>query len=156
MALKKPLVLNNGQIEQLQTGDFLQSTDLPQLTNGNASPIVIGTAVYASAANTVDKARANSVGTTNVVGLVADASIASSSTGGIQIDGVLSATTGQWDAVTGGSGGLTVGSYYYLSSSTAGLLTSTAPTATGEFVISIGIALSSTELKIEIQPRIKL
>ena len=156
MAQKKPIVLNNGQFEQLQTGDYLVSVDLPQLTNANASPIVIGTAVYSSASNTVDKARANAIGTTNVIGLVADPSIASASAGGVQIDGVLSATTGQWDAITGGTGGLTVGSFYYLSPTTAGLLTSTATTTTGEFSVSVGIALSTTELKIEIQQRIKL
>jgi len=156
MAQKKPLVLNGGQIEQLQSTDYIANNDIPQLTNGNAGSIVIGTPVYASAANTVDKARANAVGTTNVIGLVYDASIASASSGGVLMDGILSATTGQWDAVAGTTGGLTRDVIYYLSSSTAGLLTSTAPISVGEFVVSVGIAISTTELKIEIQPRIKL
>lgn len=156
MALKKPLVLNSGQIEQLQTGDYLQEVDLPQMTNDNAGAIVIGTPVYSSNNDSVDKARANAVGTVNVIGLVADASIASASAGGIQMDGVLAATTGQWDAVAGTTGGLTKDVIYYLSAATAGLLTSTAPSVAGEFVVQVGIGLSTTEMKIDIKSRIKL
>jgi hypothetical protein len=57
----------------------------------------------------------------------------------------VTATTGQWDAVTGGSGGLTPGVYYYVSAATAGLLTTTAPTTTGEVVKQAIWAISSTE-----------
>jgi len=156
MAQKKPLVLTGGQIEQLQSTDYIANNDIPQLINGNAGSIVIGTPVYASANNTVDKARANAVGTTNVVGLVYDASISAAASGGVLMDGILSATTDQWDAVAGTTGGLTRDVIYYLSAATAGLLTSTAPSNVGEFVVSVGIAISTTELKIEIQPRIKL
>lgn len=156
MALKKPLVLNSGQIEQLQTGDYISDVALPQLTNGNAGSLVIGTAVYVSANNTVDKARADAVGTVNVVGLVADTSISAAATGGIQMDGVLSATTGQWDAVAGTTGGLTRDVIYYLSAATAGLITSTAPTVAGQFVVEIGIGISTTEMRISVKRRIKL
>lgn len=156
MALKKPLVLNGGQIEQLQSGDYIGEVDLPQMINGNAGSLVIGTPVYSSNNDSVDKARANAVGTVNVIGLVADASIASASAGGIQMDGVLAATTGQWDAVAGTTGGLTKDVIYYLSAATAGLLTSTAPSVAGEFVVQVGIGLSTTEMKIDIKSRIKL
>lgn len=156
MALKKPLVLNSGQIEQLQTGDYISDVALPQLINGNAGAIVIGTPVYASANNTVDKAKGDAVATVNVVGLVAETSIASAATGGIQMDGVLSATTGQWDAVAGTTGGLTRDVIYYLSAATAGLLTSTAPTVAGQFVVQVGIGISTTEMRISVESRIKL
>jgi len=156
MAVKKPLVLTNGQIEQLQSTDSLASVDLLQMINGNAGTIVIGTAVYTSANGTVDKARGNAVGTVNVIGLVGDTSILAAGSGGIQMDGILTATTGQWDAVAGTTGGLTRDVIYYLSSATAGLLTSTAPTTVSEFVVPVGIAISTTELKIEIGQRIKL
>jgi hypothetical protein len=156
MAIKKPLVLNGGQIEQLQSGDTLSNVEFLQLTNGNAGSLVIGEPVYASGNDQVDKARANAVGTVNVIGLVADTSISTGVTGGIQTDGVLTATTGQWDTVAGTSGGLTANTIYYLSSSTAGRITSTAPTTAGEFVQQIGIAISTTELKIKFEQRIKL
>lgn len=156
MALKKPLVLNGGQVEQLQSADYISSVDLPQLINGNAGSIVIGAPVYSSANDTVDKAKADAVGTANVIGLVADTSIAAAGTGGIQMDGVLAATTGQWDAVAGTTGGLTKDVIYYLSAATAGILTSTAPSVAGQYVLQVGIAISTTEMKIDIKQRIKL
>lgn len=156
MAIRKPLVLNNGEIEQLQPGDNLGEVDILQQTNGNAGAIVIGTPVYSSAASTVDKARANVVGTTNVIGLVSDTSIAAAGTGGILTNGVLAATTGQWDAVAGTAGGLTRDVIYYLSGATAGLLTSVPPSTVGQFVIRVGIAISTTEMLIFIERRIKL
>lgn len=156
MAQKKPLVLNSGQIEQLQSTDYVQSAELPQLTNANAGSIPIGTPVYASANDSVDKAKADAVGTVNVIGLVAETSIAAAGTGGIQMDGVLTATTGQWDTVAGTSGGLTKDVIYYLSAATSGILTSTAPSVAGQYVKEIGIAISTTELRINIKNRIKL
>lgn len=156
MAIKKPLVLNSGEIEQLQSGDSLSEVDLLQQINGNAGAIVIGTPVYSSANGTVDKARADVVATVNVIGLVADTSIASAGTGGIITNGVLTASTGQWDAVASTSGGLTRNVIYYLSAATAGLLVSTAPSVAGQFVVRVGIAISTTELLIGIERRIKL
>lgn len=157
MAIKKPLVLNaNGEIEQLQSGDSLASAELLQQTNGNAGALVICTPVYSSNNDTVDKARANAVGTVNVIGLMADVSTAAGALGAVQLDGILTASTAQWDVVTGGAGGLVKDTIYYLSSATAGKLASVAPTVAGEFVIRVGIAISTTELKIDVGPRIKL
>ena len=75
MALRKPLVIANGQVEQLQAGDTL---DAPQsggdqivLTNDEATPVVIGAPVYMDANDGFKKAEANAAGTKNVVGLVA-------------------------------------------------------------------------------------
>jgi hypothetical protein len=160
MAIRKPLVLNGGQIEQLQAGDVLDAvvaqSDSVGVTNGNASPIVIGAPVYIKAADQVDLAKADAQGTVQVLGLIKDASIASSAAGNAQTGGVLSATTAQWDAITGDVGGLTANAIYWLSASTAGKLTRTAPTTVGQFVVRVGIALSTTELKIEPEAPIKL
>lgn len=156
MAQKKPLVLNSGQIEQLQSGDYIASGDLPQLSNANAGAIVIGCPVYSAGNDTVDKARADVVATADVIGLVADTSVAAAGTGGVQVNGILAATTGQWDAIASTSGGLTRNTTYYLSAATAGLITSTAPSSAGQFVVQVGIAISTTELKIDIRRRIKL
>lgn len=160
MAARKPLVITGGQIEQLQAGDTLDASvsevDVVSETNDNASPIVIGNAVYAKSDGDVDLARANAQGTVQVEGLVKDASIAAAAAGIVQTDGVLVATTGEWDAVTGGSGGLTPGSAYYLSATTAGMLTTTAPSSAGQFVVRIGLAISATEMDISITPPIKL
>ena len=160
MATRKPLVIINGQIQQLQPGDTLDAAvsevDVISKENGNASPITIGHAVYTKADGTVDLAQANASGTVEVLGFVKDASIASSSSGIIQTDGILAATTGQWDTATGDSGGLTPGAVYWLDPSTAGKLTTTAPTTIGQFVVRLGKAVSTTELEISIEPPILL
>lgn len=160
MALKKPLVLYSGEIAQLQAGDdlnvpFSGTINISQ-TNDEAAPIVIGTPVYNDAADGVKKAKANAAGTSKVLGLVAQTSITNAVAGDIGIDGVLTATTGQWDAVTGQVGGLTFGSPYYLDPTTAGMLTVTAPTTAGQYVAAVGIAISTTEMKVSVQPRILL
>ncbi|MDD5708291.1 MAG: hypothetical protein PHR35_20425 [Kiritimatiellae bacterium] len=160
MALKKPLVLNGGQIEQLQTGDTLDAScsevDVVTMTNGEAESLVIGAPVYVQAAGTVKKAKADASGTVQVLGLVKSTSIDPSGSGSIQTDGVLTAATDQWDAVTGGSGGLTAGSVYYLSPTAAGQLTTTAPGTAGQFVVRIGMALNATELDISVFAPMKL
>lgn len=130
------------------------SSSVVNATNGEAASIAIGKAVYISGADTIRLANANAAGTKNVIGLVFDASIAAAATGAISTSGVVTATTGQWDAVTGQTGGLTSGSKYYLSNSTAGNLTTTPPT-TG-YVCPVGFALSTTKMVINIGPTVKL
>jgi hypothetical protein len=156
MSSRKPLVIVDGQIEQLQAGDTLDAAQgggtQVVLTNDESGSIVIGTPVYADAADGVKKAKANALSTSGVIGLVADASISAAGTGAIQLDGIFTATTGQWDTVTGGSGGLTFNTRYYLDPSTAGKITSTAPTTVAQVVMPIGIAISTTEMKLTIDP----
>lgn len=157
----KPLVIINGRVGQLPAGDTLNAqvsqNDIVSLINGNAGNLVIGTPVYVKSAGTVDKAQANAVATTDVIGLVMDPTIATAVPGNIQTDGVLTATTAQWDAVvTGESGGLTPGSRYYLSDATAGMLTTVAPTNTGSFFEPVGIALSPTQMQLDIDEAIFL
>ena len=140
------MVLTNGQPEQLQAGDSIIEVDILNLTNGEAGSIVIGTPVYVFGAGSVKKARGNAVGTTPVFGLVAQTTIATAVAGAIQTSGILVATTGQWDAICGTSGGLSPNTKYYLSEATAGLLTSTPP-ATG-FSQEVILALSTTEANV--------
>lgn len=80
------------------------------------------------------------------VGGLAIADAASSSPVTLQFSGPLTLTTVQWDARTGGSGGLAAGFWYYLSASTPGGLTTTAPSAGGEFVTAVGFAEDATTL----------
>jgi GH18 family chitinase len=160
MASRKPLVIVDGRIRQIAAGDTLDvsvnEVDVISQVNDNAGALVIGTPVYTSGSGSVDKAQADDVATVEVLGLVRDASIATTVAGNIQTDGVLTATTGQWDAITGQTGGLTVGAVYYLSPTTAGNLTVTAPSAVGHFVARIGKAISETELEITIEQSVEL
>ena len=161
MALKKPLVISTaGQIEQLQSGDTLDATitdqEIISETNGNAGTINIGEPVYVSDDDEVDLARANASGTKNVIGLVASTSIATTATGNILTDGILTASTGQWDAVTGQTGGLTAGARYFLSAATAGRLSVTAPTTVGQYVAPVGVALSTVSMRLDIDTDVLL
>lgn len=156
MAVRIPLVVVAGQIEQLQAGDQIlvaQATaEVRSLTNHEGvTTAVIGNAVYIDAASGFKLAKANALGTASVIGLVYDsAGIAASAAGLIAVAGIITATTGQWDAVTGQVGGLTAGSKYYLDPSTAGKLTVTAPTTVGQVVQAVGTALNTTDMEINV------
>lgn len=153
MAARKPLVNVGGEITELPSGDTLNASanevDVVTMSNANASPITKGMAVYVQGAGAVDLARANASGTKKVLGLVAAASIAAAGTGSIQTNGILSSS--DWTNVIG-SASLTAGTSYYLSSTTAGQLTATAPTAAGTFVCPVGVALNNTDMQINISP----
>jgi hypothetical protein len=121
------------------------------MTNGEATTIVAGMAVYISAADTVKMGLASAMATSNIFGIVTAASIAASAIGNVQHVGVVSLATALWDAVTGQSGGLTAGSMYYLDPATAGHMTTTVP-GSGNIVAVLGQAKSTTDFKF--QPRL--
>jgi len=152
MATQKPLVIIGGQIQEIPVGDVLSAAsnlvDVIGAVNVNVSPIVKGTPVYIPSAGNVDKASAAASGTKKVFGLVAETSIAAAASGYVQLDGVLQASTAQWDAVAGTTGGLVANTIYYLSA-TAGLLTATPPAVSGNFVVQVGLALNATDLEID-------
>lgn len=148
MATRKPLVLVSGQIQQLQSGDSLSGpfaeTEFISLTNDDVGAHALGDCVYIDAADGVKKAQANAVGTAQAFGF-ATAAINASAQGGYQSSGILA-----------GMAALTAGSAYYLSAATAGLITVTAPSTVGQYVVKVGTAVSTTELKINIQSPILL
>jgi hypothetical protein len=117
---------------------------------------VICAPVYVKSNGHIDKAKADAVGTTEVLGLVSDVSIPTTESGNVRFGGVLTATTTQWDAVAGTTGGLSAGSIYFLSETTAGEITATPPDGSGEYLERLGKALSTTELQLNIMPPIRL
>jgi len=160
MALRKPLVLVDGKLRQISAADTLDAqiseVDVVKQQNNNAAAINIGQVVYNDGAGTVNLAQADAGGTVEVLGLVKDATIIAAASGAIQTDGILAATTAQWDAITGDVGGLTPGAVYYLDPDTAGNLTKIAPTAVGDFVVRLGKAISTIEFEITILQPIEL
>ncbi len=160
MSLRKPLVIVDGKIRQIAASDTVDAqiseVDVVNQENNNAGAIVIGSPVYTDGAGTVDLAQADASATVEVLGLVRKDTIAAAASGAIQTDGILVATTAQWDTITGDVGGLTAGSVYYLDPDTPGKLTKTAPTAVGDFVVRIGKAISTTEMEITILQPIEL
>lgn len=161
MALVKPLVVTSaGEITRLQAGDTLDAPqsggDIIVLTNDEVGAVVIGTPAYIDANDGFKKAKADAAGTSNVIGLVGATSINAAASGAVVLDGVLTATTGQWDAVTGAVGGLVAGSKYFVSAATAGLLVTVCPSVAGQYVAEVGIAISTTEMRVKPQRRILL
>jgi Tfp pilus assembly protein FimV len=160
MAIKKPLAIYDGNVNELQPGDTLDAPTSAgenyTMSNANAAAIIKGHAVYISGNNAVNLARANASATADVFALVDQASIAAAATGSVKHDGVIKASTAEWDAVTGAVGGLTAGAEYFLSATVAGQITATAPSASGQFVACIGRALSTTELSLSIERSIGL
>lgn len=154
MAIQKPLVIIAGQIQQIPSGDTLSAAavevDVVSMTNANAGSITIGMPVYVSVAGSVDKANAAATATKKVLGLVKDASIGTGVPGFIQTDGVLTAATGVWDAIAGTTGGLTANTMYYLGAA-AGTLSATPPSGAGQYICEVGLALSATDMDINIE-----
>lgn len=146
--IKKPLVLTSGEIEQLQADDSMSPVPNSLALEAGAE-LVICTPVYISAADIADVADSDAL--PNVIGIVAEF-ILISATGAVQTDGKLTASTGDWDARTGQTGGLTAGSVYYLDS--WGTLTTTPPTS--GYLTRLGIAVNATDLEIKISRPIKL
>jgi hypothetical protein len=145
MTITSTTVVTNLNADMVDGFHASQFNGIRSLTNDNAGSIVIGTPVYVKSNGAVDKARANALSTCTTLGIVRDTSISAAAAGNIQFFGIVTATTGQWDAVTGGSGGLTPGTYYYVSAATAGQLTSTAPATVGQVVKEAIWAFSTTE-----------
>lgn len=137
-------------------GSTIEANTQVSMVNANAGSLVIGTPVYVINVGSVDKADAGATSTTRAVGLVSDLSISTGLAGNVAVAGILTATTGQWDAITGQVGGLTSGATYFLSGGTPGTLTTTPPSGVGEYIAPIGIALSTTKFKIAIDPTIQL
>lgn len=157
MAARKPLVIVNGEIQNLQAGDTLDAntTDGQVITLTPASDMIAGQLVYLSGADACTKAKADASGTSKLAAL-AVAAQSSGVAGTFMLAGVLVLTTAQWDAVMGTTGGLTAGTEYYLSAATSGLGTATATTTAGQYVVCVGYALSTTELMVKISRRILL
>ncbi|OWK35008.1 hypothetical protein [Fimbriiglobus ruber] len=107
-----------------------------------------GSAVYMSVGNRVEKARADEEVTARVVGLCAGAS-GTEGRVDIQMQGTLSLTTAEWDAVAGTSDGLKAGKHYFLSETTPGAIVATTPTIVGRYVVVVGVATSKTEMLIK-------
>lgn len=150
MAVQKPLVIIAGQIQQIPPGDTLSaaSSEVDVVSLTAAATVVKLCPVYSSSAGGFNKANASASGSAKVLGL-AMAAITSAASGLIQTDGIITGTTGEWDAVAGTTGGLTFGTEYFLAT-TAGLLTSTAPSGAGQYIVRVGIAISTVDMELSI------
>jgi hypothetical protein len=123
-----------------------------------AQNVAAGAPVYTSGAGRVSNADASASPSCNAIGL-SFAALGDGETGRIITGGPIALSLAQWDALTGDSGGLVPGDWYYVSADTPGGLTSTPPdpnTDAGDFVAAVGQALSETTLDVKIQKAIGL
>ena len=129
-----------------------------------AAAYPIGTPVYPSAYNattkvvTLTQAIASAIGTSGVVGLLGEASLAASQVAAEDVidGGLVELTTAQWDAIVQGeTGGLTTGDTYYLNAAGSQKpLVTAAPTGESDFVVCFGTALTPTLMRLNITPPI--
>jgi len=95
-------------------------------------------------------AQADDVDTAFVVGILMSGPAAADSYCSVKTTGNAYNTTTDWDAVTGGSGGLTPGAHYFLDESTPGRLRTGIPAA-GNYRTYVGHAQSPTVLTLRIE-----
>ena len=109
-------------------------------TNENVGSLVKGNVVYSSSLNNVNKAQANSINTSKVLGMVTNITAASNATATIQNSSVFAFdNTTQVDAIANTTGGFTFDTYYYLDTATA-----------GTFYALLGIRLKPTHKDISV------
>lgn len=122
------------------TLDTDNSHDEDDYINGNAGAITIGQAVYISANDTVDLANNSADLTDDPIGLVNEASIATTVTGKIVTNGY----------AAGVISGASFNDKYYLQD-TDGVIGTTVPTGSGKNVVLMGFAKNATDLVLRIQ-----
>ena len=146
MALKKPLVLgSDGSIQQLQAGDELDIDLSGAGGGGDTIQVVLGEIVTASNVVCISpsgfvKADKDDPDKSKVVGFAT----ASGNVG--------ESTSIRVSAQQGGFSGLNAGSPVFLD--IEGAITQTAPTA--GYAVRLGVALSATDILVEINQPIKL
>jgi hypothetical protein len=129
-----------GSVTSVELGNAVSLGQILSLQNVDGSAASAGCPVYAfTSANTFKLGNASATSAKHIVGLVIDSNIAISAVGRIQTQGQVTLTTAQWDSITGGSGGLTAGSTYYLDVAN-GKMTTTAPAITIRRPIGIGLS----------------
>ena len=151
MATYRPVVLINGKLTLLPSGDTLaakvQEVDVVELQAKEV--LSAGMAVYCNAGFQVMKAKADDNTKANVLGLATSAAALDAYVN-IITDGVLELT--DWTD-SAGSSALVVGTEYYLDT-TAGVLTGNVPTSGN--LVYVGRAITPQKLEISIQRPIVL
>lgn len=126
------------------------------LVNDEAINALICQPVYSDGNGSFKLALADGTAKAVVVGLIIDTLIRPGVKGNVLGTGIVTATTEQWDAVCGTSGGLPASTRYYLSATTPGMLTSTAPSTPGQDDVVVIDTLSSTQARLSLQTRVGL
>jgi hypothetical protein len=133
---------STGQILQTNGSGQLSWVDIPEFFNSYTADEALADRdfVYVSAADNVSKCDASGGGAASQgIGFVTS-SAADTDPVNVQSEGVLNGFTS-----------LTAGARYYADPATPGLITSTLPTGTGQTIVQVGYAKSTTEMHIHIE-----
>ena len=122
--------------------------DDKNLTNAESTAISAGQPVYISSSGSVSLAKADSLTTSYLVGVVASDTIEPGAIGRVRTTDYVEATTDQWDAVCGTVGGLTPNTTYYLSDTTKGHLTSIPPSTQTHTLVVALVAITTTAARL--------
>lgn len=123
-----------------------------QKTNECEEAVLAGQVVFMQNNSKVKLAKANNSTNSNVCGLAIAEALINTPCTYVQ-DGKF--TMADWTNVVGAAT-LTVGSTYYLDPANFGKLTTVAPTTDGQYVISVGLAVASDTLELDIEQGILL
>jgi hypothetical protein len=126
---------------------ILPSVDITYYSAEADSTTKIGSPLYLTGAGHVDLAQANAAGTVQVVGLALEVVAAGFSCNYISEGSI---ERSNWSGISG-TASLSPGATYFLDPSTAGRITTTAPTTAGQYVVRVGRAVNTTTLDIEIE-----
>ena len=151
-----PIDANHAATKSYVDASLASSGSVVTKVNTDTTVLQFGTPVHSSMVGGVAKASANTASTADLVGLIVDTEVGTGTPGQVQTAGIMTGTTGQWDAVTEQAGGLIEGAIYYLNVAPAGRITTTAPTTPGQYLVIIGVALSPTQMFINTQASILL
>jgi hypothetical protein len=102
--------------------------------------LAVGEVVYIDGADSVDKADVSSTGAASRVIGMASQAITAASAGDICSEGVVTGLTG-----------LTAGARYFADPGTAGGITTTVPAGSGNVIVQVGMAKSTTAMHLQIQ-----
>lgn len=125
-------------------------------TNVSNDDLKFGQPVWAFNSTDVELASSDNINRRMILGLVCEDIMQSQGGQGlVQTTAILTGSVAQWEFVTGDIGGLITRKTYYVSTN-AGMLTPYPPIDNGLYLTAVGVALSTTELSINIQQPILL
>jgi len=148
-------LVNKAYVDSLfaQAGERLYSK-----LNADNIALMKGMPVYIAVGDETDMfaAISNVAASSRVLGLVVDTTVPVQMVGAVVSKGLVEQPVEAWADLTGYIGGLIAGRDYFVRADMKGGLTSTPPTARGQFVTRVGKAVSSTVLDVNIEPPIQL
>jgi len=132
------------------------SSNVPSvsLINSTGGNVLAGSAIYCSSDGAYGFANASAASSASCIGLTMTGSTVGATTL-VQAGGVVTLSAASWDAVAGTTGGLIFNHLYFLSL-VNGQITDVPPVAVGQFVVFLGIGISTTQLRLIVQPPIGL